>query len=62
MRTRIDDATTRMWFVPERLKPMPIVALREAGNVLIATLRQLAPEAAISSAVIERSAVAFNPR
>jgi DNA/RNA-binding domain of Phe-tRNA-synthetase-like protein len=60
-RTRIDEATTRMWFVLERLEPMPMAALREAGTVLVAALRQLSPGATISSALIERSGITADP-
>jgi DNA/RNA-binding domain of Phe-tRNA-synthetase-like protein len=52
LRTRIDAATTRMWFVLERLEPMPIPALLEAGDLLAATLRKMSPGAAIASTII----------
>ena len=58
LRTRIDERATRMWFVLERLEPMPMSALQEAGNLLAATLRQMSPGAAISSTIVERSDVA----
>jgi DNA/RNA-binding domain of Phe-tRNA-synthetase-like protein len=54
LRTRIDETTTRMWFVLERLEPMPIPALLEAGRLLAATLRKLSPDAAIVSTIIDR--------
>jgi DNA/RNA-binding domain of Phe-tRNA-synthetase-like protein len=53
LRTRIDLTTTRMWFVFDRLEPMPISALVEAGDLLAATLRRLSPGAAITSNLIE---------
>lgn len=57
LRTRIDEATTRMWFVIERLEPMPIPALREAGHVLVAALQKLSPNAAIATDLIDRTSV-----
>ena len=54
LRTRIDATTTRMWFVLERLEPMPIPALLEAGRLLAATLRKVSPGAAIASTLIDR--------
>mgnify|MGYP002381853592 CR=1 FL=1 len=53
VRTRIDLATTRMWFVIERLEPMPTTALHEVGNVLMDALRSLSPGAIITSAMID---------
>ncbi|MDE2250468.1 MAG: hypothetical protein KGL25_03575 [Gammaproteobacteria bacterium] len=53
LRTRIDTTTTRMWFVLERLEPMPIAALLEAGDLLAATLRKLTPGVVISRTVID---------
>jgi DNA/RNA-binding domain of Phe-tRNA-synthetase-like protein len=55
VRTRIDEATTFMWFVLERLEPMPAEALGDCGERLVAALRELSPEATISSTLIERS-------
>lgn len=52
LRTRIDLTTTRMWFVLERLEPMPIAALLEAGDLLAATLRRLSTGAAIATSFI----------
>lgn len=51
-RTRLDVATTDMWFVLERLDPMPIEALVEAGDALMEGLRRLAPDAAVSTTVL----------
>lgn len=42
-RTRIDTATTRMWFVLEALDPMPETALLQAGRELVRGLRALSP-------------------
>jgi DNA/RNA-binding domain of Phe-tRNA-synthetase-like protein len=52
-RTRIDATTTRMWFVLERLEPMPIPALLEAGSVLAAILEKFSPGVVISRTIIE---------
>lgn len=43
-RTRITEASTSLWFVLERLEPMPLDALIEAGNDLLIGLRRLAPQ------------------
>jgi DNA/RNA-binding domain of Phe-tRNA-synthetase-like protein len=51
-RTRLDIDTTDMWFVLERLEPMPMDALREAGEQLVAGLRGLAPDAIVRTVVI----------
>lgn len=42
-RTRITEASTRLWFVLERLEPMPVDALRQAGHELVDGLRRLSP-------------------
>lgn len=49
VRTQITEATRDMWFVLERLEPMPVAALIAAGAALEAGLRRLAP-AAVTSA------------
>jgi DNA/RNA-binding domain of Phe-tRNA-synthetase-like protein len=54
LRTRIDATTTRMWFVLERLDPMPMPPLLEAGRLLVATLQKLSPGIAIASTTIDR--------
>jgi DNA/RNA-binding domain of Phe-tRNA-synthetase-like protein len=46
-RTRLDVDTTEMWFVLERLAPMPLDRLDEAGAELVRAIRELAPEARI---------------
>jgi DNA/RNA-binding domain of Phe-tRNA-synthetase-like protein len=43
-----------MWFVLERLEPMPMSALLEAGDLLAASLRKMSPGAAIESTLINR--------
>lgn len=55
LRTRIDATTTRMWFVLERLEPMPLSAVFAAGNLLVTTLQTLSPGAVISTMIIDRS-------
>ena len=45
-----------MWFVLERLEPMPLSALHDAGEALVRTLRHLAPDAVITTSVLTRSA------
>lgn len=57
LRTRIDLQASRMWFVLERLQPMPVAALLEAGDLLAATLRKMSPGAAITSTRITSSDV-----
>lgn len=47
-RTQITEGSRDMWFVLERLEPMPVEALMEAGRGLVAGLRRLAPDLALS--------------
>lgn len=54
VRTRIDPSTRQMWFVLERLEPMPLAALIEAGQLLVATLSEMSPEAAITTVLLTR--------
>ncbi|EGF96476.1 B3/B4 domain-containing protein [Brevundimonas diminuta] len=54
VRTRITDDSTAMWFILERLAPMPISALMRAGDELIAGLKRLSPSLQASSLLIER--------
>ena len=51
-RTRLDVASTDMWFILERLDPMPLEALVEAGHMLAAGLRRLAPNAQITNELL----------
>ncbi len=51
-RTRLDVHTTEMWFVLERLEPMPLGALDEAGDALIAGVLELAPAATVTKTTI----------
>lgn len=55
VRTRITQDSTEMWFVLERLEPMPLDALREAGEQLIAGLRRLSPNVRISQCQLDAS-------
>jgi DNA/RNA-binding domain of Phe-tRNA-synthetase-like protein len=55
-RTQLTVGTTDMWFVLERLEPMPTSGLHDAGDALVRALRQLAPGALITTSVIARSA------
>jgi DNA/RNA-binding domain of Phe-tRNA-synthetase-like protein len=54
-RTRLDVDASDMWFVLERLEPMPLEALEEAGEKLVQALRNLAPAAVISRRLISTS-------
>ncbi|HUL98469.1 MAG TPA: phenylalanine--tRNA ligase beta subunit-related protein, partial [Mycobacterium sp.] len=54
LRTRIELSTTRMWFVLERLEPMPMTALQQAGELLAATLRQLGSGEVITTLISDR--------
>ena len=53
--TRISVATTDIWFVLERLEPMPIEALLQAGESIAEGVRRLAPHAQISQRLIRKS-------
>jgi DNA/RNA-binding domain of Phe-tRNA-synthetase-like protein len=55
VRTRIDEATRDMWFVLERLEPMPIAALHAAGDALINGLTRLSPGARVTRGLIDKS-------
>jgi DNA/RNA-binding domain of Phe-tRNA-synthetase-like protein len=55
IRTRITEHSTQMWFVLERLAPMPIDALHEAGQQLIEGLRQLTPGVRTSQLYLDAS-------
>ncbi|MGL6416412.1 hypothetical protein ACSZMW_00240 [Aeromonas allosaccharophila] len=41
-----------MWFILESLPEMPLAALQEAGDKLIAGLREMMPEAVIAQCLI----------
>ena len=52
VRTRLEPHSTAMWFVLERLEPMPLDALQEAGAALITEIRALAPAAEVSTRLL----------
>jgi DNA/RNA-binding domain of Phe-tRNA-synthetase-like protein len=54
VRTRIDEATTDMWFVLERLEPMPLAGLTDVGERLMSSLQLLSPGCQVSSTLIDR--------
>ncbi|MGH8232373.1 MAG: B3/B4 domain-containing protein [Steroidobacteraceae bacterium] len=54
VRTRIEAATTDMWFVLERLEPMPLATLTEVGERLTGSLQLLSPGCQVSAVLIER--------
>lgn len=54
VRTRITDDSTAMWFILERLDPMPIAALLQAGDDLIAGLKRLSPSLQVSSLLLHQ--------
>lgn len=54
-RTRLTVDTMEMWFILERLEPMPLPALHEAGEALVHGVRHHAPTAEISVTLIEQS-------
>ena len=47
-RTQITETSQVMWFVLERLDPMPIEVLLDAGRILVGGLRRISPELAVS--------------
>lgn len=52
-RTQLTEATTDMWFVLERLEPMPLDALMEAGRSMVDALVQMSPDAEASVALFD---------
>jgi len=52
-RTRLDIGTTEMWFVLERLDAMPLDALMEAGEELVAGVRALSPGATVRTRLMQ---------
>lgn len=51
-RTRLDLPTTEMWFVIERLEPMPVAALEAVGRALADGIRAIAPAARIETTLL----------
>lgn len=54
IRTRIDASSHDLWFVLERLEPMPLPALLEAGDALVDALERMSPGADIETALVDR--------
>ena len=50
--TRLSVDSGQMWFILESLPEMPLAALQEAGERLIAGLRKMMPEAVIAQSLI----------
>lgn len=55
VRTRITVDSSDLWFVLERLDPMPVSALLEAGRALIEGLRQLSPQSRADMVFVDAS-------
>lgn len=51
-RTRLTEDSRDMWFVFERLDPMPLAAAEEAAETLVGYLRTLAPDMTADIAVL----------
>ena len=56
VRTRIEEHTTAVWFVFERLDPMPVSALHDAAGELMENLTRLSPGAQFERFLSEQSA------
>jgi len=54
IRTRIDDKTHQIWFVLERLDPMPASAALEAVHSLMEALRKINPDVILFARKIDR--------
>lgn len=53
-RTRLEAHSAAMWFVIERLEPMPLEAVAAVGDALAAAVRARAPEAEIAIGWLRR--------
>ena len=53
VRTRITPNSSDIWFVLERLEPMPMDALAQAGDYLQSTLHYVAPEAQMAAITVD---------
>lgn len=60
-RTQITEASQDMWFVLERLDPMPVEALLDAGRMLVDGLRRIAPELALSVEMLDAASQRGEP-
>jgi DNA/RNA-binding domain of Phe-tRNA-synthetase-like protein len=54
VRTRLDIGSTDLWFVLERLEPMPVIELERVGDALVAGVLKLAPNAAVTTMLLTR--------
>jgi len=52
-RTALSPASRNLWFVIDRLSPMPLDELRHAGEALVHGLRQICPEVETSIVLLE---------
>jgi len=55
VRTRLDAQARQMWFILESLPAMPLAALQQASDDLIAGLQQMMPDATIDARLIDAS-------
>ena len=60
-RTQLTIETTEMWFVLERLEPLPLEILNEAGDSLIRALRELEPNATITTMLLTNCRTRVSP-
>jgi DNA/RNA-binding domain of Phe-tRNA-synthetase-like protein len=56
-RTRIEDGSTRMWFVLEALDPMPNDAVIAAGAELVCGIKLLSPNAAFRASLATKDGI-----
>jgi DNA/RNA-binding domain of Phe-tRNA-synthetase-like protein len=56
-RTRITTETTNAYFVLDRLSPVNVEVLKQAGQELADHLKQLSPEASISTKILDGSEI-----
>lgn len=54
-RTALSDASQNLWFVIDRLSPMPVEELLRAGDALIEGLRRLCPAVEAAASLLEPS-------
>ena len=52
-RTALSGASRNLWFVIDRLSPMPLDELRHAGEALVNGLREICPEVETSLSLLE---------
>lgn len=56
VRTRLNPDARRMWFILESLAPMPLEALHEASDKLVAGLQKMSPNARIQASLLVAAA------